>query len=75
VLLLHATTTRRLLICDEATSALDSGTEAAIMSSLTDLAKGRTSIFVAHRSGVSPATILLPACLAPDERQQLAHSD
>jgi ABC transporter ATM len=39
----------RLLICDEATSALDSETEAQIMASLTELAQGRTSVFVAHR--------------------------
>lgn len=39
----------RLLICDEATSALDSETEAQIMTSLTELAQGRTSVFVAHR--------------------------
>eukprot|EP00798_Chlamydomonas_sp_ICE-L_P023171 gene23171-30381_t len=39
----------RLLICDEATSALDSETEVQIMSSLTELAEGRTSVFVAHR--------------------------
>lgn len=40
----------RLLICDEATSALDTATERGIMESLTELAAGRTSIFVAHRS-------------------------
>lgn len=39
----------RLLICDEATSALDSGTEAAILKSLKELAAGRTCVFVAHR--------------------------
>eukprot|EP00850_Spirogloea_muscicola_P006557 SM000031S11566 [mRNA] locus=s31:365488:371156:- [translate_table: standard] len=39
----------RLLICDEATSALDSPTEAAILNSLKELAKGRTCLFVAHR--------------------------
>lgn len=39
----------RLLICDEATSALDSGTEAAILKSLKELATGRTCVFVAHR--------------------------
>ena len=39
----------RLLLCDEATSALDSTTEAGIMEALTQLARGRTSIFVAHR--------------------------
>eukprot|EP00850_Spirogloea_muscicola_P013545 SM000092S24513 [mRNA] locus=s92:457565:463186:+ [translate_table: standard] len=39
----------RLLICDEATSALDSPTEAAILKSLKELAKGRTCLFVAHR--------------------------
>lgn len=39
----------RLLICDEATSALDSETERGIMSSLQELAAGRTSVFVAHR--------------------------
>lgn len=39
----------KLLICDEATSALDTATERDIMDSLTELASGRTSIFVAHR--------------------------
>lgn len=39
----------RLLVCDEATSALDTATEAGIMASLTELAAGRTSVFVAHR--------------------------
>lgn len=39
----------RLLICDEATSALDTATERGIMDSLTELADGRTSVFVAHR--------------------------
>lgn len=39
----------RLLICDEATSALDTATERGIMDSLTELATGRTSVFVAHR--------------------------
>ena len=39
----------RLLIADEATSALDTATEVGIISSLKELAAGRTSIFVAHR--------------------------
>ncbi|KAF5840263.1 hypothetical protein DUNSADRAFT_17366 [Dunaliella salina] len=39
----------RLLICDEATSSLDTGTEAQIMGSLSQLAQGRTAVFVAHR--------------------------
>lgn len=39
----------KLLICDEATSALDTATERGIMDSLTELASGRTSVFVAHR--------------------------
>ncbi|KAF8062057.1 ATM1 [Scenedesmus sp. PABB004] len=39
----------RLLVCDEATSALDTATEASILGSLDELARGRTSIFVAHR--------------------------
>ena len=38
-----------LLVCDEATSALDTATEKGIMASLEELAKGRTSVFVAHR--------------------------
>jgi ATP-binding cassette subfamily B protein len=38
-----------LLILDEATSALDSGTEAGILSALNAMARGRTSIVVAHR--------------------------
>ena len=39
----------KILVCDEATSALDTATEQDIMSSLATLAKGRTSVFVAHR--------------------------
>ena len=38
-----------LLVLDEATSALDSNTEAQVQQSLDQLAKGRTSITVAHR--------------------------
>ncbi|MCH5172306.1 MAG: ABC transporter ATP-binding protein [Erysipelotrichales bacterium] len=38
-----------LLILDEATSALDNATEMAIQKSLDCLAKGRTTIVVAHR--------------------------
>ncbi len=38
-----------LLILDEATSALDSVTEQRIQASLDELAKGRTSLIIAHR--------------------------
>lgn len=38
-----------ILILDEATSALDNATEFLIQKSLNDLAKGRTTIVVAHR--------------------------
>jgi ABC-type multidrug transport system fused ATPase/permease subunit len=38
-----------LLICDEATSALDTAMEQGILRSLAELARGRTSVFVAHR--------------------------
>jgi len=38
-----------ILILDEATSALDNTTEIEIQKSLNELAKGRTSIIVAHR--------------------------
>lgn len=38
-----------ILILDEATSALDNVTEALIQKSLNDLAKGRTTLVVAHR--------------------------
>ncbi|CAG9465269.1 unnamed protein product [Pedinophyceae sp. YPF-701] len=39
----------QLLLCDEATSSLDTRTERDIMDSLSDLARDRTSIFIAHR--------------------------
>lgn len=38
-----------MLLCDEATSALDASTEKEIFGALQTLAKGRTSLFVAHR--------------------------
>ena len=38
-----------VLILDEATSALDSVTEQRIQASLDELARGRTSIIIAHR--------------------------
>ena len=38
-----------VLILDEATSALDNATEMLIQQSLSELAKGRTCIIVAHR--------------------------
>ena len=38
-----------ILILDEATSALDNATEAYIQAALDELAKGRTTLIVAHR--------------------------
>lgn len=38
-----------ILILDEATSALDNATEAYIQAALDELAKGRTTLVVAHR--------------------------
>ena len=38
-----------ILILDEATSALDNMTEMQVQSALSELAKGRTTIVVAHR--------------------------
>ncbi|MBC6438829.1 MAG: ABC transporter ATP-binding protein/permease [Rhodospirillales bacterium] len=39
----------QILIFDEATSALDTHTERAIQANLNDIAKGRTTLVVAHR--------------------------
>ncbi len=39
----------KILIFDEATSALDTHTERAIQANLNDIAKGRTTLVVAHR--------------------------
>jgi len=38
-----------ILLCDEATSALDYKTEVEVVESLNDLAKGRTTLMIAHR--------------------------
>jgi ABC-type transport system involved in Fe-S cluster assembly fused permease/ATPase subunit len=39
----------RILIFDEATSALDSATEQAIQAELEQIARGRTTLVIAHR--------------------------
>ena len=39
----------RILLCDEATSSLDGTTEQEILGAFHQLARGRTSVFVAHR--------------------------
>lgn len=51
----------QVLLCDEATSALDATTEKEIFGALQTLAKGRTSLFVAHR--LSTAANCDQACL------------
>jgi ABC-type multidrug transport system fused ATPase/permease subunit len=45
----------RVLVFDEVTSALDSHTERNVMGSLQAAAKGRTSLFVAHRLSTAAA--------------------
>ena len=48
----------RILIFDEATSALDSATEQAIQAELEQIAKGRTTLVIAHRrSTMRPPSI------------------
>lgn len=39
----------RVLILDEATSALDADSERAVQAALMDLARGRTTLVIAHR--------------------------
>jgi ABC-type multidrug transport system fused ATPase/permease subunit len=39
----------RILLLDEATSALDAQSEAAVAAALATLAKGRTTLVIAHR--------------------------
>lgn len=58
-----------ILILDEATSALDNMTERAITESLSELAKGRTCVVVAHRlSTVKHASEIV--VLGPDGIQE-----
>lgn len=51
--------TSSVLIPDEATSALDSVTEQRIQASLDELAKGRTSIIIAHQLSTVKNTDLI----------------
>lgn len=39
----------RILLCDEATSSLDGTTEQEVLGAFHQLARGRTSVFIAHR--------------------------
>jgi ABC-type multidrug transport system fused ATPase/permease subunit len=45
----------RVLVLDEATSALDTRTEAAILESLAEAARGRTTITITHRLALAAA--------------------
>ena len=57
-----------ILILDEATSALDNATEMLIQQSLSELAKGRTCIIVAHRlstiKSANEIVVLTPSGIA-----------
>ena len=59
-----------ILILDEATSALDTETERAIQQSLTELARGRTTLVIAHRL----ATIRDASCIVVVDQTGIAET-
>ncbi len=68
-----------VLVLDEATSALDNATEAALQSALEALARGRTTITIAHRMSTiadADAVLVLDAgeVVEQGRPRELAHS-
>ena len=64
-----------ILILDEATSALDTETERAIQASLAELARGRTTLVIAHRLATVQAADRIVVVDATGVAEQGRHHD